>query len=110
MLVGLYVEESKMGVVTAILLAAFFLAIPIGIKYLLAFETRGLMKVFYEQEGEVRYLETQLESLERERLVVKRAMSQVHEQRRWVDIRRDSKARELEQMNGLLAAGKLVSA
>ena len=99
-----------MGVVTAILLAGFFLAIPIGIKYLLAFETRGLMKVLCEQEGEVRYLEAQLESLERERLVVKRAMSQVNDQRRWVDIRRDSKAQELEQMNGLLAAGKLISA
>jgi hypothetical protein len=81
-----------MGLVTAILLAAFFLAIPVGIKYLLAFETRGLMKILYEQEGEVRYLEAQLESLERERLVVSRAMDQVKDQRRWVDVRRSTKA------------------
>ena len=38
-----------MGLVTAIFLAAFFLAIPVGIKYLLAFETRGMMKILYEQ-------------------------------------------------------------
>ncbi len=99
-----------MGLVTAIFLAAFFLAIPVGIKYLLAFETRGMMKILYEQEGEVRYLEAQLESLERERLVVSRALNQVKDQRRWVDVRRSSKVQELEQVNGLLAAGKLVPA
>jgi len=99
-----------MGLVTAIFLAAFFLAIPVGIKYLLAFETRGLMKILYEQEGEVRYLEAQLESLEREQLVVKRAMNQVKDQRRWVDVRKSSKTQELEQMNGLLAAGRLMPA
>ena len=99
-----------MGLVTAILLAAFFLAISVGIKYLLAFETRGMMKILYEQEGEVRYLEAQLESLERERLVVSRALNQVKDQRRWVDVRRSSKAQEQEQVNGLLAAGKLVPA
>ena len=99
-----------MGIVTTIMLAAFFLAIPMGIKYLLAFETRGLMKILYDQEGEVRYLEAQLESLERERLVVSRAIDQVKDQRRWVSVRRSTKAEELEQMNGLLASGRLMQA
>ena len=65
-----------------ILLIAFLLAIPILIKYFLAFETKSLLDNLRECEEEVKYLSAQWRALEREQLVMRRAISQVSSQKR----------------------------
>lgn len=67
---------------TAILLAVVFLAVPISVKYLLAFEVRDMLETLKSQEKEVRVLTAQLRALEQERRVVERATAQVQTQRR----------------------------
>jgi FtsZ-binding cell division protein ZapB len=66
----------------AILLAAAILAVPISVKYLLAFEVRTMLDVLRQQEREVRLLTAQLRALEQEKATVRRAAAQVETQRR----------------------------
>ena len=66
----------------AVLLAAVFLAVPISIKYLLAFEVRSMLEALKDREREVRLLSAQLHALEQEHRVVQRATVQIQTQRR----------------------------
>ena len=66
----------------AVLLVAAFLAVPISIKYLLAFETRSMLEALKHREKEVRLLTAQLQALEQEYRVVQRATVQIQTQRR----------------------------
>ena len=81
-----------------ILLIALLLAIPISVKYLLAFEARNLLERLRDQEDEVKYLSAQWRALERERLVMRRAVNQVEGQRRQAQTRRGMVAEKLGQM------------
>jgi hypothetical protein len=72
-----------------ILLTAFLLAIPIFIKYFLAFETKNLLDNLKECEEEVKYLSAQWRAMERERLVMRRAINQVSSQERSARTRRE---------------------
>jgi len=73
--------------VQAILLASLFLAIPISLKYLLAFETRDIVVQLKRQERQVNALAARLIALDREREVVGGALVQVREQSRWAETR-----------------------
>jgi len=70
-----------------ILLASLFLAVPISLKYLLAFETRNTVVQLKRQEGTVKALSARLIALDREHDVVSGAILQVHEQSRWAETR-----------------------
>ena len=72
-----------------ILLAAAIFAIPVLLKYFLAFETRSLVESLRSREEEVRRLSAQWRSLERERLVMRRAINQVRTQKRHAAQRRE---------------------
>ena len=79
--------------VGVIFLVAILLAIPILIKYFLAFETKSLLDNLKECEEEVKYLSAQWHALEREHLVMRRAINQVSSQKRSARNRRE----QLEQ-------------
>ena len=76
-----------------ILLIAFLLAVPILIKYFLAFEAKSLLDNLKACEEEVKYLSAQWRALEREHLVMRRALNQVSSQKRSARNRRE----QLEQ-------------
>ena len=86
----------------AILLAAAFLAVPISVKYLLAFEVRNMLEILRNQEKEVRVLSAQLQALEQERRVVQRATAQIQTQRRRVQAQRSVAEERLEKVLRLL--------
>jgi len=87
----------SMSEVGFILLSAFFLAIPVGVKYLLAFQTKILVETLKKQEREVQRLAAQLEVVEREKVVMGRAVRQVENQRRQAHTRRERVEEELER-------------
>lgn len=70
-----------------ILLASLFLAVPITLKYLLAFETRNTVEQLKRQGGQVNALAARLTALDREHEVVGGAILQVREQSRWAETR-----------------------
>jgi hypothetical protein len=72
-----------------ILLSALFLAIPVWIKYLLAFQARELIATLKRQEREVQILTAQLRATDREFVVVNRAFRQVETQHRHARTRRE---------------------
>ena len=76
-----------MSEVGFILLSALFLAVPVSIKYLLAFQMRHMVTVLKRQEREVEQLAMYLEAIEQESLVTRRAMRQVEGQRRQAQAR-----------------------
>ena len=82
-----------------VVLAAGFLAIPVCVKYFLAFETRSLLENLKEQEEEVRYLSAQWRALERERQVLRRAVNQVASQHRQAQTRRGLIEERLEHLS-----------
>ena len=79
--------------IVVILLIAFLLAVPILIKYFLAFEAKSLLDNLKACEEEVKYLSAQWRALEREHLVMRRALNQVSSQKRSARNRRE----QLEQ-------------
>lgn len=92
-----------MNEVAFILLSAFFLAIPVSIKYAIAFQTRGMLDQLRNQERMVHMLSLQLDAMESERTVVRRALAQVDTQRRQAQNRRLTQEDRLGQMRELLA-------
>ena len=84
--------------VSTVLIAAACLAIPISVKYLLAFEIRRLLDTLESQEKEMKTLSWQLQALERERRVVSQALHQVENQRLRAQTRRHLVQDRLEQM------------
>ena len=92
-----------MNEVAFILLSAFFLAIPVSIKYAIAFQTRGMLDKLRNQERMVHLLSLQLDAMESERTVVRRALAQVDTQRRQAQNRRLTQEDRLGQMRELLA-------
>lgn len=85
-----------------ILLAAFFIAIPIAVKYALAFETKNLLDQLKKQEGEVKYMAAQLHALEREKIVTRRAMRHVRGQHQQAQVRRSMIEEKLERTRYLV--------
>ena len=74
-----------MSDVAFILLSAFFLAVPVVIKYTIAFQTRSMLSQLRNQERSVHALSLQLEGMQSEKMAVRRALTQVHAQRRQAD-------------------------
>ncbi|MEE2727673.1 MAG: hypothetical protein VX792_11405 [Candidatus Latescibacterota bacterium] len=90
-----------MSDVVFILLSAFFLAIPVVIKYTIAFQTRGMVSQLRNQERIVHTLSLQLEGVQSEKLAVRRALSQVHAQRRQANARRQMQEEQLQHVRTL---------
>lgn len=65
-----------------IVLSALLLSVPAAVKCVLAVQTRGLLDVLRQSEREVERLAAILAGLERERVVVGRALRQIDAQRR----------------------------
>jgi len=93
-----------MNEVVFILLSAFFLAIPVSIKYAIAFQTRGMLDQLRQQERLVQLLSLQLDAMESEKTVMRRALAQVGTQRRQAQNRRLTQEERLTQMRELLEA------
>jgi chromosome segregation ATPase len=85
-----------MSEVAFVLLSAFFLAIPVGTKYAISFQARDMLDHLREQERVVQMLSVQLEALESEKYVMRRAVTQVNNQRRQARSRRQGQAERLE--------------
>ena len=90
-----------MSDVAFILLSAFFLAVPVVIKYTIAFQTRGRFNQLRGQEQLVHALSLQLEGMQSERVAVRRALTQVHAQRRQADARRQLQVEQLQHVRSL---------
>ena len=84
-----------------VIIAALFLAIPISIKYLLAFETRNLVESLKAQEKEVKFLSAQFQALEQERQVLRKAVNQIESQCRRARTRRSLVEEALGRMRHL---------
>ncbi|MGY8824335.1 MAG: hypothetical protein ACKVJG_10440 [Candidatus Latescibacterota bacterium] len=93
-----------MNEVVFILLSAFFLAIPVAIKYAIAFQTRGMLDQLRQQERLVHLLSLQLDAMESEKTVIRRALAQVGTQRRQAQNRRLTQEERLTQMREMLEA------
>ena len=91
-----------------ILLVALFLAIPVAVKYALAFETKSLIDQLRKQEEEVKYMAVQLRALEREKIVARRAMRHVRGQHQQAEVRRSMISEKLERTR-YLADNQLVA-
>lgn len=78
-----------------ILFAALLLAVPISMKYVLAFEVRKMVAVLKANERQVARLTTRCAALDRERGVVAGALAQVEGQRRRFSTRRSLIEEEL---------------
>jgi len=87
-----------MSEVGFILLSALFLAVPVSIKYLLAFQMRHMVAVLKRQEREVQQMAAYLEAMENESLVTGRAVRQVENQRHQAQMRRELIEEKLEQV------------
>lgn len=85
-----------MSEVAFVLLSAFFLAIPVGTKYAISFQARDMLDHLREQERVVQMLSVQLEALESEKYVMRRAVTQVNNRRRQARSRRQGQAERLE--------------
>jgi hypothetical protein len=79
----------------AAILAALLLAIPIFLKYILAFETRTMVARIKRQERQLDSLASRLVAVGREHDVVRGALVQVHEQQRWACTRTELVREEL---------------
>ena len=87
-----------MSEVNFILLSAFFLSVPLGIKYWIAFQTRHLLDHLKVRERQVELLAAQDEALESQTLVMRRAVEQVGSQCRQAQIRRERLEKKMAQM------------
>lgn len=90
-----------MNDVAFILLSAFFLAVPVVIKYTIAFQTRSMLRQLRNQERSVHALSLQLEGMQSEKMAVRRALTQVHAQRRQADVRRQLQEEQLQHVRSL---------
>ena len=90
-----------MNDVAFILLSAFFLAVPVVIKYTIAFQTRSMLSQLRNQERSVHALSLQLEGMQSEKIAVRRALTQVHAQRRQADVRRQLQEEQLQHVRSL---------
>ena len=90
-----------MSDVAFILLSAFFLAVPVVIKYTIAFQTRSMLRQLRNQERSVHALSLQLEGMQSEKMAVRRALTQVHAQRRQADVRRQLQEEQLQHVRSL---------
>ena len=90
-----------MSDVAFILLSAFFLAVPVVIKYTIAFQTRSMLSQLRNQERSVHALSLQLEGMQSEKMAVRRALTQVHAQRRQADVRRQLQEEQLQHVRSL---------
>ena len=97
-----------MSDVAFILLSAFFLAVPVVIKYTIAFQTRSMLSQLRNQERSVHALSLQLEGMQSEKMAVRRALTQVHAQRRQADVRRQLQEEQLQHVR-LLAESVAMS-
>mgnify|MGYP003334709114 CR=1 FL=1 len=93
-----------MSEVGFILLSALFLAVPVVIKYAIAFQVRGLLDHVRSQERLVHALSIQLDGLESEKVVVRRALSQVRSQRTQAAVRRQQEEERLQRVRQLAEA------
>lgn len=99
-----------MSEVGFILLSALLLAVPIGIKYLLAFQTRHLVGTLKRQEREVQLLAAQLEAIKQESMVTGRAVRQINSQHRQAQTRRETAEKELGRVRRSAAQEQLIAA
>ena len=90
-----------MSDVAFILLSAFFLAVPVVIKYTIAFQTRSMLSQLRNQERSVHALSLQLEGMQSEKMAVRRALTQVYAQRRQADVRRQLQEEQLKHVRSL---------
>ena len=90
-----------MSDVAFILLSAFFLAVPVVIKYTIAFQTRSMLSQLRNQERSVHALSLRLEGMQSEKMAVRRALTQVHAQRRQADVRRQLQEEQLQHVRSL---------
>ena len=81
-----------------LIMSAVMLAIPMSMKYLLAFEIRKKVAVLRARERQVEAMANRLEALEREQGVVHGALVQVEDQRRWAQTRRGMIEEELSRI------------
>ena len=79
-------------------LSAVMLAIPMSMKYLLAFQIRKKVAVLRARERHAEAMANRLEALEREQDVVHGALVQVEDQRRWAQTRRGMIEEELRRI------------
>ena len=70
------------------LIAALLLALPILVKYLLAFQLRQLQEALKAKDREVRSLLAQLQALRQEQIVVRKARLRVQQQHQRAQVRR----------------------
>ncbi len=70
------------------LIAALLLAVPILVKYLLAFQLRKLLDLLKARDRDVRALLARLQALRQEQLVVRKAKLRVEQQHQRVQVRR----------------------
>ena len=77
-----------MSEATFILLSAVLLAVPVSVKYMLAFQMRKLVGEMKRREREVQRLRSRAEAAEQEVLVVGRAVRQIDTQRRHAHTRK----------------------
>ncbi|MBM3276844.1 MAG: hypothetical protein FJY95_02010 [Candidatus Handelsmanbacteria bacterium] len=80
------------------LLAALLLAVPMLVKYLLAFQLRKLLDLLKARDREVRALLAQLQALRQEQLAVRKAKLRVEQQHQRVQVRRSLIEERLGQL------------
>ena len=80
-----------------ILLAAILVAIPLIIKYFLAFEARAMFEALRTLEAEVRQMSAYWQALEKEKLIVRKAVDQVVTQRHHANTRRE-RVRQIQRI------------
>ena len=77
-----------MSPIAFILVSAALLSVPVTVKYCLALATRQLVESVRQRERDHRALAAQLEALEQECLITRRALRQVEGLRRQAEARR----------------------
>ena len=87
-----------MSEVSFILISAFCLSVPLGVKYLIAFQTRHLLNDLKGQEREVERLVSQAEALESQGMVMRRAVDQVGSQYLQAQIRGERLKEKITQI------------
>lgn len=73
--------------VEIVFLCAFFISIPIGVRYFLAFKMRALIEEIQHKEKQVKLLLAELKAIKREREIVRKARHQIETQRHWAQTR-----------------------
>ncbi len=98
-----------MSEVGFILLSALLLGVPIGVKYLLAFQTRHLVDTLKRQERKVQLLSAQLEAIKQESIVTGRAVRQMNNQRCQAQTRRAMIEEELGRVRRSATQEQLIA-